>query len=302
MYRTDMTNKVKKVFRRFDKRILWIFLATVAVDVVSILIYFYGPPHDPAHFFGAFFVAWSAGAAYFTIVGSVASFASLERPEKGSFDSRARILFQHASGLHIDFLIEKMKSTFDQYAEFVDIDIKLVDYDESDGKYRFDQTNHTIIKSYIEDVPCNFTSEIGIANVAAPPIGKSPNRLISLKVNNVSYGAGELFQNNSLSKHINSVIEKTKACDICHRLEYWVQQETENNNYTPKRYTQKIVARVENNLVPGVVVVLRKMNLKDGGYDDIEVFPGQHHIVVDEHDAHPFKKVMEFQVLPPRPI
>src|SRR5436190_11638910 len=84
----------------------WRVGAVLAAYVISIagtlLIYYYdiwGKAKtatifgDPATHVGAVFAGWVAGLVLFTI-GGVAALVSLARPERESFDSRARILFR----------------------------------------------------------------------------------------------------------------------------------------------------------------------------------------------------------------
>ena len=93
-----------------DWRFKAIFCAWLVSVLLTLAIAFWGYNFDlDAPFWASVFTSWVAGVTLFTVVGGVVAGVSLVLPEKESFDTRARILFRRQSGLHIDYIVLRIK-------------------------------------------------------------------------------------------------------------------------------------------------------------------------------------------------
>jgi len=231
-----------------DKRVKFVILIAFLCVLASVVIYYTGHGRNPETFFGATFASWIGGLALFIITGIIIFFFSMARPETGSFDSRARILFRGQSGQHIDYIVERIKGMLEHYAERTEIRITIRSFDVGESKYRISSSNTALVRSYIDDVETTYVSALGRNDVTSPPAGGEPNRLVYLRMNGDPIGTSEDFQN-AFKRAVSCRIARNESCNVSWLMDYWVRANEESNTHTTRRYTQNLTLTFEN-LIP----------------------------------------------------
>jgi hypothetical protein len=283
-----------KSLQNLDWRIGSILIATLFAIAGTMFVYALGIGHDPATFFGAIYAGWIGGLALFVLIGAAVAIVSLVRPEEESFDSRARILFRRETGRHIDYIVDRMKHTFEHYSESVVSVLTVHDYDPPEKKFFISWKCATTIRSYIDDVDTFYESSIDIREVTPPPSGKQSNRLAFYRVAEGPYG-GQDFTT-ELKVPFSATIAKGGVCEVEHQMDYWVRAEDEENEYSPKRYSQSVTLQVENHL--GKNLDLR-LSLDQGKtYSDLHLRPGERRVVARCSDIKPSVQVYDIRLRP----
>ncbi len=131
-----MSKRATRTLETLDWRFRTILFTTIASLVITLFIYAAGIWRDVATFSGAAFAAWFSGVLFFAFVGAVVAAVSVIQPEQESFDSRARILFRRQYGPHIDYIVTKLKSVFEQYAQETNTKFIIDRYHDGERKYR----------------------------------------------------------------------------------------------------------------------------------------------------------------------
>lgn len=289
-------------FRRWIYRIDWrigaIFLATAISVIATLSVYAAGLGHDPATFFGAAFAAWIGGVAFFVVVGAAVAILSLARPEEGSFDARARILFRREDGPHIDYIIARLKDMFEHYAEKTENKITILDYSESEHKYRIALDSKTSVRSYIDDITSTYRSEIEFTEITPPPPGGTPNRLVYLRIDGKAENLDGGSLSNSIKQPFTTKIERDGTSDICHRVEVWIASSAEAIDHTPIRYTQTLNLEVENHLARSEAVPVQFSVDRGKSWQDFHLAPGEVRPIPIKANIHPDSTVYEVKLLP----
>lgn len=262
--------------RTIDWRIQTIFAATLAFDVVTGVTLFLGYGLDPSTFFGAAFASWVSGIVFFTLVGAIVAIVSLARPEEGSFDSRARILFKRASGSHIDYIVSQIRRTLEHYAELAENRITILDYDGESGKFRVALESKTRVRSYIDDIESSYSSMMRYTDMTPAPAGGQPNRIAYVRINGVSKGLPETISEQGVTRPIDTEIAPSEICTIETRVEAWIVAGTEEIEHAPSRYTQKMKVTIENHLGSHATTV--KVVTGDGEQNSRPLVPGAVHV------------------------
>jgi hypothetical protein len=288
---------IRRWFRRMDWRVAAILLATALSVAGTLLIDALGLGQSPTDYFGAIFAAWIGGLALFAMVGIVVAVVSLARPEEESVESRARILFRGQKGRHIDYIVARIRQIFEQYAEDVSNTMTANEYHAGERKFLVMSEGETRIRSYIDDLPSSYSSKISITDVARPPMGKDPNRLVYLRVGQTSV-LGHDFLDSAITYPFDATIAEGADCLIADGMEFWVDAETEANTYQPVRFSQRVRLTVRNHLRGGAPLRL-KVSLDDGQtFDDFTLRPGESRLICDTKDVEPDKVVYDVRFLP----
>jgi hypothetical protein len=177
-----------------DGRVKFIVLIAFLCIFGSVIVYYIDHGTHPETFFGAVFASWLGGLALFIITGIAIFVFSIARPEKDSFDARARILFRRQAGRHIDYIVERIKGILEHYAESTEVTVSTISFHAGENKYRVASKNITQVRSYIDDVETTYVSALGRTNVTLPPPGGESNRLIYLRIDGTPHGLPEPFQ------------------------------------------------------------------------------------------------------------
>ena len=230
-------------------------------SIGSIAIWALGYGHNPATFFGAVFSAWAAGLALYALIGSIVAVVSLSQPEKEFFDARARILFRHQSGKHIDYIIERL-TELEHYTESASVKVKLVAYDDDSEKLLLCGETDTYVRAYIDDIELTFSTFIEYNEITEAPKGKEKNRIVYLRINDeIQQECGAVFDT-TIKRPYHVTIEPGELCKISRCSLVWCCV-SEENTHTPNRYTQKLILELENQLPNGKTAVVGFLHMRE---------------------------------------
>jgi hypothetical protein len=295
---------------KFDARI-WVIVGTVVLMVVvTVAIYlfaycvvlvgplnsFFKPWIDPEKEIGAVFAAWVGGLALFVIAGAFVAIVSLERPEQGSFDARARILFRRQHGRHVDYIVSRIKQALEHYAESTVVTVTIKSYDAAESKYRISRDSKTLVRSYIDDVQTKYVTKFDTAEVTLPPPGRERNRLIHVRVRGDPVGGGEDFDD-KISRELSCDIAPGGSCEVHSLIEHWVLARTEPTTHRPIRYTQSLSVTFDNQLDSDVVIEYKTLDATDFFHERVPA--GRAKKVIEIKDLTPGDVVFDYRILPP---
>jgi hypothetical protein len=275
--------------KHLDWRLAAILLATLLSAIATWVAVLYGPqlyPEilNPADFWGSVFASWVGGVISFAVIGSIVAVVSLVEPERAGFDERARILFQKQSGKHIEYIIKKMQSVFEHYAERTEITYIIDGYHPVENKFWMIGETHTVVRNYIEDIDCEYKSNIRMLEVSSPPAGERRNRIVYLRVNGKPLH-GPLEFDKEIDREFDTVVSRSERCSVEHCIDTWVEGAAEPNTYAPVRYTQSVSLDFFNHVNMDVKITLtargktREILLSPGeqvsALDLVEIKPGE---------------------------
>lgn len=239
-----------------DWRVRWILGAPAVAIVISIIIYeFYPEATDATKFAGALFASWVSGLAITVFVTLIISIVTLARPDQDVFEARARNLLRRQTGPHIDYIIQQLQKILEPYCDVAYRVMEITEYDEKHGVFRINQTTINDVKSYLNDMPVKFDSEIVYADGTPAPEGRESCSLTFLKVQGEEVGASETFKT-EFRRKFDMLILPNRVCRIEHRMVYWVKAGEEQNRHRPTRYTNALEVIVKNHLPSKQVIVV----------------------------------------------
>lgn len=256
----SMTHKARAIWSKMDWRGHFICRVTALLAFLTVAVYllasevvplpgisaFFGNWAKPETAIGALFASWAGGLALFVIAGAFVAIVSFDRPEQGSFDARARILFRRQPGKHIDYIVLKIREALEHYAESAEALVAIEQFDPNEKKFRISRDSRLVVRSYIDDIETNYTTEFKLAEVSVPPAGKESNRLVFLRVNNVPVGKGETFES-EINRHVSCKIDPGDSGEVHSLLEMW-QEVSEPYRHSARRYTQRMSITFDNRL------------------------------------------------------
>jgi hypothetical protein len=232
----------------FDPRVAVVAIALLVSVLITALFYWLNIGLNPGTHFGAVFASWVAGVALFVFVGIASALASLARPERGSFEERARILFRKQEGRHIDYIVNRLRHVFEHYAEAYEENHRLIEYREDAGRFYVSMETKTTVRSYIDDVETAFPTKLRFDDIIQPPSGGQPNMLKHLRIDGVARKSNVRFDRASFEHEESAFVRPHNTCQVEVSTAFWVQAGTEETSITPVRFTQRIRFRVENEL------------------------------------------------------
>ena len=159
---------------------------------------------------GAVIAAWVGGLTLFVIAGAFVAIVSLERPETSSFDQRARILFRHQHGKHINYIVSKIGETLEHYSETTTLKMTVTQYDEAAGVFRVNYDSKLVVRSYVDDMPSNNTTTFALAELTQPPKDKEPNRLQFVRENGETLAPAQVLRD-----EYSCLVRCTMAPGVC---------------------------------------------------------------------------------------
>jgi hypothetical protein len=284
--------------RALDWRIWVVVLSTVLAILVTLPFYYYGVGLDPNTHFGSIFAGWVSGVALFVAAGAVVAIVSLARPERESFDSRARILFRRQTGKHIDYIVDKMRDVLEHYAESLSIRVTVVSYHAGEKKYLLALSDCMVLRSYIDDVDTAWESHFDYSEITPPPEGEQRgNCLVYMRVDGVPLVAAERFSD-QIRKPISTRIERNKSCKIEYLAEHWIRADDEPHEHRPTRYNQSVTLEFEN--ITSVEKPITIQVSQDGEkWVDVILAPGEVKKGLELMDVRPGTKAYEYRVMSP---
>jgi hypothetical protein len=281
--------------RRTDWRI-WIILGAVFIALsATAVIYWLGIGRDPTTHFGAVFASWVGAVAVF-VVGAAGAIVGLAKPERESFDSRARILFRRQSGAHIDYIVKKMQEVFEHYAESNSIKITFKEYNAQEKKFLISSSDTMILRSYIDDVETIWEGHVDYQEVSRPPVGGRPNRLVYVRIDDVTVGEPEEFVD-AIRRLVSTRIKKGETCKVEYLTEYWVLADEEPNSHTTIRFNQLLTVDFENEGAGPITVTVTEDGKK--WTDFILARPGDKKQAIALTGLVPGKQAYDFRIKAP---
>jgi hypothetical protein len=233
--------------------------------------------------------------ALFIITGIAIFVFSIARPEKDSFDARARILFRRQAGRHIDYIVERIKGILEHYAESTEVTVSIISFHAGENKYRVASKNITQVRSYIDDVETTYVSALGRTNVTLPPPGGETNRLIYLRIDGTPHGLPEPFHA-AFERPVNCRVNRNGKCEVSSLMEYWVQADTEANTHTTRRYTLSLALEIEN-LTPDAVNI--EISFDDAHWINEQIPSGAMKRLGELSDIKPGARAYNYRILAP---
>jgi hypothetical protein len=291
------SNRIWRLYRQIDWKLKAILIATLASILITLGIFALGIGRDPATLFGAIFAAWVGGVAFFTLVGVVVSIVSLAEADHEAFDARARILFRGKTGLHIDYIAERIKSIFEHYAEETNTLLAIEEYHQGEKSYLLSIEDITTIRAYIDDIESTYNSKINMSEVTACPVGAAPNRLVYLRTDNQP-SLDEVFVD-KIDREFQTKIAPGSACKVEHKMDIWMKATDEVYDHEPARYTQKLSLDVENRLSGKKDVTIKFLKIGTSSWDTFQLRAGERRNILALRELRPRQLGYSFVILPP---
>jgi hypothetical protein len=287
-----------------DPRV-WVVLGAVAVSLIAtVIVYPLGFDLSPEKPFGAVYWSWVGGLAQFVVIGVVVAIVSLEAPEKKPFEVRARILFRRQSGRHIVYIIERLKSILEHYAETTSVRVIIQTYDDPSKKYLIQTVQETRVRGYIDDIDSTYKTDIDYSSVTLPPAGGSPNKLLYVHVDGrpplpipapYTAPALPLVFTSSITYPVQTKVENDRFCTVEIGIETWVIADSESNTLSCSRYTQSFDLRFVNRTNRAIKIRYLAM----GRSATLELPPTDQIKALELHDLEPGVEVCDYYVLAP---
>jgi hypothetical protein len=222
---------------------------------------------------------------------------SLARPERESFDSRARILFRRQTGKHIDYIVSRIKEILEHYAEQTENKITILDFNAAEKKFRISSSGNTIVRSYLDDVESTYVSEIHYASDTPPPDSAPRHRLVYARVGGNPIGTSEEFTG-TITRPIACRIDRDGTCTVSTLSEFWLRANDEDNTHTPKRYTQ-VMRWLFENLVSSNQDIEIKYTLDGKNWVSQRLTHGGCGQVIELKDLKPGEVAFNYRILAP---
>jgi hypothetical protein len=263
--------------------------------LATFIVYTVGVWRDPSTHVGAVFAGWVSGLLLFTVIGAAAAIVSLARPERESFDARARILFRRQTGKHIDYIVLAIRDKLEHYSDVTSMHVTIRGHDAAQNKYRVEVDAHTVLRSYLDDIVSTYSSDLEYEEMTLPPPGGERNRLVYVRINHTTEGDGEEFDD-FIKRPISAVIEPDGLCEVDYKLAFWVRANDESNTHTPQRYTQLMSLIFENHLPRPVSIRVRYGTGKD---ETLSLGAGVAKKALELRDLTPNQIVYDYVILSP---
>lgn len=253
-YVAAQSNRIKNV----DWRLRAMLAATSLSIAASLVCYGLGLGLDPSTFFGAIFASWIGALAFFAFVGFAVAVVSIARPEEGTFDSRARILFKGERGRHIEYAINCIKQ-FEHYAESSEKKFIIEEFNAQESKFRIVIDDDTKIKSYIDDIPCIYNSRFELEDVTAAPSGSNDRNILRIfRIDGRAEATNVIFTD-KIKKEFPVQIEPYSTCNITHTFSLWFNKATEEFAVILPRYTNTVTIKFDNRTSNKVKIAIQGM-------------------------------------------
>jgi hypothetical protein len=280
-----------------DWRVRAVLVAVLASVIVTGFFYYFHIGLDPATHFGAVFASWVGGVALFVVAGAVVAIVSLTRPEEEPYDARARILFRRKTGSHIDYIINRIGTILEQYAETQVLSVRIEKYHDTSKTFYLTIANETIIRGYIDDIDSTYVSQIEYNNITLPPPGEAENFISFVRVKGQPVGGRETFSDH-IHRDITTVVTPKESCKAEFTMSFWTRANDETNSQESVRYTQLFRLEVENLLDRPVKFEIH--NPQRGRWDQVIINPLEAPKPVHTMaDLRPGIKAVEYRLLEP---
>lgn len=288
---------IRRGIAAIDWRIWAIVLALVFCIILTLAGYaaatVFGVDIGPGTHVGAVFASWVGGVVLFSVAGAVVALVSIARPEQESFDARARILFRRQTGKHIDYIVLRIKDILEHYAESHEERLIIMGFHEGDRKFRIGTVSKAKVRSYIDDTETTYTSGIRLADVTPPPQGAERSKLNYLWVDDSPVEAPSDFDD-AVERRFATRIERNSSCVIEHRLDIWLQADSEESTFEAVRYTQDFALVVENHHSQAIVIKLSHDDLSTP--EALTVEAGAKRLVFTARDVEPGAQIYNYTV------
>ena len=281
--------------KRADWRFWSIALATLVAVLLTFLLPLYNGNLLKVDWFGgAFFASWAAGVALFALVGFIVAVVSISRPERESFDARARNFLRRQSGPHIDYIVEKLVDTLEPYVELTQKKLVVEEWRPDVNKFKMSHITSTRLRGFVDDVPLRFPAKLNYISHCSPPEGARSPCVSYIRVNGNEVQAFREFDREVLCE-FEAEADRHQACLVEHMLSYWVEAGEEKNRHQPIRFTRGLEVIVENK-DPKHPVCVRIVSGAPQG--DLTLKPGDSKTIINLSETKPGDYVYDFRILP----
>lgn len=237
-----------------DWRIRILVYVVGASIAATVVIYLLGLGLNPSTHFGAVFASWVAGLALFLVAGAFGVIVSLARPERESFDARARILFRRQSGTHIDYMVGTIKEALEPYAELHEIKVVIRQYHPGEKKFHVQDIDTMHLRGYLQDIDTTGKIKFDYQEVTLPPPGGADNRLVYVRLNGNDIATVKSFKE-VLSEEYPINLAREETSKIESMIECWcLEGSNDKNPHTTIRYNKLLSVSFENQSICNVVV------------------------------------------------
>lgn len=272
----------------------WIVGAIFCALILSVLFYERFPnATDASQFEGAFFASWLSGIALTAVITVAVTIATLARPHQDVFEARARNLLKRQTGPHIDYIIPQIQQLLKPFCESAIREMTITDYDEKTKLFRVNQYTDNQLKSYLNDIPVRFDTQLEYKRGTPAPDGEEQCSLTYLKVDGTPVGGLEHFAD-QIVRPFPMVVHPNESCRIEHRMVYWVEAESEQNRHMPTRFTNSLRVTVHNQLASRQIVAIHPS--LNGKEVKIPIDAGTSAVVVDLKDLAPGEWAYDFRL------
>ncbi|MFB9951308.1 hypothetical protein ACFFP0_20870 [Rhizobium puerariae] len=249
---------------------------------------------DIQKFEGAFFASWAAGVALFALVGLIVAIASVSRPDRDPFDSRARIFLQRQSGGHIDYMVDKLRDTIEPYVDYTRKKLIVEEWREDHGKFKIRHETKSVLRGFMDDVPAKFPAKLNYLAKCDPPPGGQKPCVSYIRVNGEDVHHFAEFDREFLYD-FEGAAPKYGQCEVEHVMTYWIESANEQNRHKPIRFTRALDVVVENKDRKHSIMVRIEAGAKP---QDILLKPGDERTVIQLFERRPDDYVYDFRILP----
>ncbi len=249
---------------------------------------------DPTTFGGAVFAGWIGGYLIF-VLGLVSVLVSLARPEQDFFLSRARALLRGQEGRHIDYITAQMSRLFELYTESITKEIRIVGYDQASDCFRIVHTSNATLRSYLNDISCEFEPHFTYRNATPPPDNGEPSKLAFIRVNGIQMSGPFEFTDSFDKGPYPTQVEPNSTVTVEHKFHCWVRGRHEPNRHSAKRFAQKLQVSLVNDLPDREVNVLVEIPGQPNRSEIVRV--GEAAVVVNLTDIEPGQHVYDLRLI-----
>lgn len=148
------------------KRLFWVGIFLIPVWLATFYFFYYIVHYelkDLKDLIIEVVVAWSGELLFFTVVGLIVTFATLEDPGEGNFDDRIRILFGSGNLPHCVLTYNRNTlSRLSAYVEEADRTITIETYDDNHKAYKVRVRTVYLYRNLLRDVAYDETLPVNV--------------------------------------------------------------------------------------------------------------------------------------------
>jgi hypothetical protein len=283
-----------RVVERFGWRIVTVALIAVLMIAITVVLFVAGVPVRSEAFWSEVFAAWMGGVFLFIVSGVAVTIVSIVPPETASFEARARILFRAAKGGHVDYIIERIKRTLEQYSHETRRTVTVRDYDAKEGKYLIEVSVVAVMRSYIQDAPSAAVTPLKIYRATPSPAGRAPANVM-VRSNDLALIQSTEFEEQFDGQYVVRIPPDAEA-KVETIINYWVRQNDEACTNNPVRFIRTFELVVDNQLPRNLRV---KLSVQQDQAREVVIRAGSTTSLVNLSEVTPDQELFDLRLLEP---